>query len=168
MTLRKAQFSELPVIWEILKQAIEQRKLEGSKQWQNGYPNEEKILQDFRNGNAFVFLDNEVIIACAAIIFDGEPTYKEINGNWLTNCDYATIHRVATSNAVKRKGVATSLFKEIENYCLEKGIYSIRADTNYDNAAMLKIFKNLNYHYCGEILMSSAPRKAFEKILTKF
>ena len=44
MILRKAAFSELPIIWDILQQAIEQRKQDGSEQWQDGYPNERGIL----------------------------------------------------------------------------------------------------------------------------
>lgn len=46
MILRKASFTELPVIWDILQQAIEQKKLDGSEQWQDGYPNKQIVYED--------------------------------------------------------------------------------------------------------------------------
>ena len=167
MILRKASFSELPVIWDILKQAIEQRKKDGSEQWQNGYPNQQTVHDDITNGYAYVLADNNVIIAYAAIICGIEPAYNDIKGKWLTNDNYSVIHRVATSNVVKGKGVATNLFKSIEDLCLEQKVYSIKVDTNFDNIPMLKILDKLGYSYCGEIFHSGASRKAYEKVLLK-
>ncbi|MGC4021844.1 MAG: hypothetical protein QM734_07805 [Cyclobacteriaceae bacterium] len=83
MILRKAIFLEQSVIWDILQQAIEQRKLDGSDQWQNGYPNEQTVHDDIENGYAYVLVDNEVVIAYAAIIFGVEPAYNDIKGSWL-------------------------------------------------------------------------------------
>jgi len=54
MILRKAFYSEIPIIWDILQQAIEQRKQEGSEQWQYGYPNEQTVKDDIANGCAYV------------------------------------------------------------------------------------------------------------------
>ena len=165
MKLRKADLSETDIIWEILQQAIEQRRLDGSEQWQNGYPNRQSVYDDISNGYGYVITDNETIIAYAAIIFGIEPTYTEIKGQWLTNGEYVVVHRVATSNSVKGKGVATTLFKLIENLAIEHSVFSIKVDTNFDNIPMLKLLERLNYSYCGEIFFSGASRKAFEKVL---
>jgi GNAT superfamily N-acetyltransferase len=165
--LRKAELSEIPVIWIILQQAIEQRRLDGSQQWQNGYPNEKTVRDDITKGNGFVLVENNEIIAYAAIIFDIEPAYTAIKGKWLTNNDYVVVHRVATSNAVKGKGVATQLFKLIEELAIEKNVYSIKVDTNFDNVPMLKIVDRLGYTYCGEVEFSGSPRRAYEKVLAK-
>lgn len=167
MRLRKAIFSELQVIWGILQQAIEQRKQDGSEQWQHGYPNEKTVYEDIANNYAYVLIDNNVIIAYAAIIFGIEPAYNNINGKWFTDDDYVVIHRVATSNAVKGKGIATRLFKMVEDLCLEQKVYSIKVDTNFDNVPMLKILNKLDYIYCGEIFFGGAPRKAYEKVLNR-
>ena len=167
MILRKATFLESSVIWEILQQAIERRKQDGSEQWQNGYPNEQTVHDDISHGYAYVLVDNDEIVAYAAIIFGIEPAYNDINGRWLTHGDYVAVHRVATSNAVKGKGVAAYIFKQIEELCMEKKVFSIKVDTNFDNIPMLKILDRLNYMYCGEIFFSGAPRKAYEKVITR-
>ena len=165
MILRKAVFLEVPIIWNILQQAIEQRKQEGSNQWQDGYPNKQTVYDDISKGYAYVLADDKMILAYAAIIFGIDPTYNDIKGCWLTSGDYVVIHRVAILNTMKRKGVATQLFKMIEDLCVEQKIYSIKVDTNFDNVPMLKILDKLNYSYCGEVLFKGAPRRAYEKVL---
>ena len=167
MILRKATFSELPIIWDILQQAIEQRKKDGSKQWQNGYPNEQTILDDITNGYAYVLTDNDLIVAYVAIIFGVELAYNDIKGKWLTNDDYVVVHRVATADTVKGKGIATQLFKMIEDFSSAQKVYSIKVDTNFDNIPMMRIFDKLGYIYCGEVFFNGASRKAYEKIILK-
>jgi GNAT superfamily N-acetyltransferase len=166
MILRKATLSENGIIWEILQQAIEQRKQDGSEQWQNGYPNEQTVQEDIANGFGYVLVEQDLVIAYAAIIFGLEPAYNEIDGKWLTNQDYVVVHRVATSNEVKGRGVATQLFQLIENLSLEHAVYSIKVDTNFDNIPMMKILDRLGYVYCGEIFFGGAPRRAYEKVLS--
>ena len=165
LQLRKADITEVPVIWEIIQDAIEQRRQEGSSQWQDGYPNELSITNDINKGYGYILTENGTILCYAAIIFDKEPAYEDIEGKWLTNGDYGVVHRVAVSKLAKGKGIATKLFQSIEGLCLEHHIYSIKVDTNFDNVPMLKILDKLGYTYCGEVHFRGAARKAFEKKL---
>lgn len=165
LVLRKALVSEIPVIWEILQDAIEQRRLEGSTQWQDGYPNELSVKNDIENGYGYVLTENESILCYAAIIFDKEPAYENIEGKWLSNDDYTVVHRVAVSKSAKGKGIATKLFESIEGLSVENSIYSIKVDTNFDNTPMLKILDKLKYTYCGEVYFRGGARRAFEKRL---
>lgn len=167
MLLRKAVNTDIPAIWEILQQAIEQRRQDGSKQWQEGYPNLQTVEDDICKGYGYVFVEDNVAIAYAAIIFDREPAYEIIEGKWLTNDEYVVVHRVATSYSVKGRGIATHLFRMIEEVSRENKVYSIKVDTNYDNIPMLKILDRLGYTYCGEVYFRGSARKAFEKVLKK-
>ncbi len=167
MTLRKAKRSDVPIIWKILQEAIERRRLEGSQQWQNGYPNPNSIQNDLEKGYAHVLEINEAIQAYVALIFDVDPAYEALQGKWLSNEKYLCIHRLAVSNSVIKKGVATRMFLLIEKIALKNSYYSIKLDTNFDNLPMLKIFKNLGYTYCGEVMIMGAPRMAYEKLLKK-
>lgn len=165
MHLRPATSSDAPAIWKILQEAIEQRRLDGSAQWQDGYPNEQTVQNDITRGFGYVLTDTAAVIAYAAVIFEEEPAYTAIEGKWLTEGDYAVVHRVATSNAVKGKGIATELFRMIEELCVSKNVFSIKVDTNFDNVPMLKIVDRLNYTYCGEVYFRGSPRRAYEKVL---
>jgi GNAT superfamily N-acetyltransferase len=166
LQLRKANLSELPQIWEIIQDAIEQRRLEGSTQWQDGYPNELSITNDINNGFGYVLTENETILCYAAIIFDIEPAYEEIEGKWLTNDNYIVVHRVAVSKLAKGKGIATKLFQKIEDLAIQQNVYSIKVDTNFDNVPMLKILDKLNYTYCGQVYFRGGARRAYEKKLS--
>jgi len=165
MNLQKAKQTELPIIWTIIQYAIEQRKQDGSDQWQDGYPNKTTLQQDLDNGNAYVVMEDDTVLAYAAIIFDKEPAYENIKGKWLSHGNYACVHRVAASKWAKGKSIGIKLFQIIEQLCRDKKIYSIKLDTNFDNQPMLKILEKLQYTYCGEVYFRGGAREAFEKLL---
>ena len=72
LSLQKAALTETAVIWDILQQAIAQRRRDGSEQWQNGYPNEQTVADDVRDGYGYVLVQDGVIIGYAAIIFGND------------------------------------------------------------------------------------------------
>ncbi len=164
--LRKACTGDKQRIWEILQQAIQLRKADGSAQWQDGYPNLEVIENDINKAYGYVLLLDEQIIAYVAIIFDVEPAYEIIEGTWLSNQDYAVIHRLAVAQDIKTKGGATFVMSEIEQIARAESVFSIRVDTNYDNVGMLRILDKLEYRYCGEVYFRGGARRAFEKLLS--
>lgn len=164
-SFRHAQEQDIPIIWQILQDAILRRKKDGSQQWQDGYPNLESVKNDIAKNHGFV-LENEVeIIGYVALIINDEPAYKNIEGKWLSNDDFVVFHRIAVAQKFVGHGFSKVILSEIERFAREKGILSVRADTNFDNLAMLSLFKSCQYQYCGEVLMRNSPRKAFEKIL---
>jgi GNAT superfamily N-acetyltransferase len=164
---RKAELSEIAPIWEILQQAIQRRKEDGSNQWQDGYPNPEVIQKDIEKGEGFVLVAGETIIGYSAVLINDEPAYEKIEGKWLTNGDFVVLHRVAISEKYLGKGLAKMILKCIEEFAVSNNIYSIKADTNFDNIAMMKIFESSGYTYCGEVYFRGSPRKAYEKVLAK-
>jgi len=163
---RKAIATEIPHIWDILHQAILRRKADGSEQWQDGYPNPDVLKNDIDKGAGFVLTDGVTIIGYCAVLVNDEPAYANIEGKWLTDGDFLVVHRLAISEKYLGKGFAKKMFECIEEFALSNQIYSIKADTNFDNIAMLKIFEKLYYTYCGEVYFRGKPRKAYEKVLT--
>ncbi len=166
MELRKATMEDASIIWEILKDAIERRRLDGSDQWQDGYPNPASIQNDIEKNWAYVLVQDNEVVAYGALIPNYEPAYEEIEGEWLTSGGFLVIHRVAVSKEAAGKGFAIAFFEKAETAAKNQHIYSIKVDTNFDNAPMLHILKKMGYTYCGEVFFRGTPRKAFEKILT--
>jgi hypothetical protein len=146
---RKAQIDEIILIWDILTQAILRRKEDGSEQWQDGYPNPEVIQKDIQKEAGYVLTEGETIIGYCAVIINDEPEYSKIEGTWLTNDDFVVFHRLAISSTYLGKGLAKIITGLIENFAVSNKIFSVKADTNFDNLAMLKIFEKLGYSYCG-------------------
>lgn len=164
-TFRKAQKEDAAQIWDILQQAIVRRREDGSRQWQDGYPNPEVVSNDIEKGVGYVLTDDEKVIGYSAVLINDEPAYAGIEGKWITNGDFVVVHRVAVSHEYLGKGLAVQILKHIENFALQNSIHSIKADTNFDNPAMMKIFEKLGYAYCGEVFFRGSARKAYEKIL---
>jgi len=166
-SFRKAAISEIPAIWDILKQAIARRKEDGSEQWQDGYPNPEVVQKDVDAGHGFVLTEGDTIIGYSAVLINDEPEYAKIKGKWLSDNDFVVFHRIAISENYLGKGLAKKILEHIEEFAIDNNIYSVKADTNFDNTAMLKIFEKSGYSYCGEVYFRGGERKAFEKILIK-
>jgi len=164
---RKANTSEIPQIWDILQQAIIRRKEDNSTQWQDGYPNPKVIQKDIEKGVGFVLTEGETVIGYSAVMVNDEPEYAKIEGKWLTKDDFVVVHRVAISEKYLGQGLAKKIFGFIEEFALSNNIYSIKADTNYDNIAMMKIFEKMGYTYCGEVYIRGNSRKAYEKVLAE-
>ena len=164
---RKARAEDATVIWGILQDAILRRKQDGSQQWQDGYPNPEVIQKDIKNGAGYVLMDDETIVGYVSMLFNDEPAYAEIEGKWLTNEEFVVIHRVAVAEKYLGKGLAKEILRRVEEIALSNNIPSIKADTNFDNPAMLKILESLGYVYCGEVYFRGSARKAFEKVLLR-
>ncbi|CAD7815307.1 hypothetical protein CHRY9390_02951 [Chryseobacterium aquaeductus] len=162
---RKARMSDKDIIWEIIQQSIERRRINGSSQWQNGYPNEQTVESDISKNFGYVLtIDNRVAVY-VALIFNDEPAYSSIEGAWLTNGEFVVIHRVAVSEEFSGQGLVKKLFDYIEEFVKSENVASIKVDTNFDNPAMLKILETKGYVYCGEVYLAGGIRKAFEKVL---
>jgi GNAT superfamily N-acetyltransferase len=162
---RKASLSDINPIWNILQQAIIRRKNDGSNQWQDGYPNLEVVQKDIEKEAGYVLTEGETIVGYIAVLINDEPEYAKLKGEWLTNDDFVLFHRVAIAENYLGKGLAKMMINHIEDFAVENNIKSIKADTNFDNDAMLNIFEKLGYKYCGQVHFRGNPRRAFEKVL---
>lgn len=107
--IRKAEQADKGRIWEIIQQAIALRKEQGSRQWQDGYPNEDVVQSDIDKGYGHVVEADGKIIGYVAIIFDIEPAYNAIDGKWLSDGEYVGIHRLAAAQDPHVKGVGTAI-----------------------------------------------------------
>jgi len=162
---RKANPGDLDQIWAILQEGITRRKAEGSQQWQDGYPNPTVVALDIEAHAGHVLVTEDQVIGYCALLLNNEPAYANIEGKWLTDGEFVVLHRLAISANYLGKGLGKRILKNIEKFALEQQVYSIKADTNYDNIAMLKTFENMGFVYCGEVYFRGSPRKAFEKVL---
>ena len=164
---RLAKDADSNQIWDLLKMAIIRRKKDGSNQWQDGYPNIQVVKNDIQKKYGYVLTLNKEIIGYCALLINDEPDYINIEGQWLTSNDFVVFHRLAISKKFLNKGFAKKMVLSIEQFAISKNIFSVKADTNHDNIPMLKLFKSLEYSFCGIVYIRNSPRKAFEKNLVK-
>lgn len=162
---RKATIHDIDSVWKVLQDAILRRKADGSNQWQDGYPNLDVIANDVARGAGYVLEAAGEIAGYIASLINDEPEYANLKGKWLSNGDFVVFHRLAVASGFVGKGVAKELFLQVERFAKENNIRSIKADTNFDNAAMLHLFEKTGYTYCGKVYFRGSERLAFEKLL---
>ena len=171
--LRKAILNELKDVLTIIQDGQSFLKSQGLDQWQNGYPNETSITNDINNGNCYVLIDNEKIVATAAIIYDKDPNYDIIyEGKWITDLPYVVIHRIATKQEYRNKGYASKIIELTKKDMENKNIHSLRIDTHEYNYPMQKMLSKNGFIKCGTIYLNGIidqvnKRFAYEYVATK-
>ncbi len=108
MEIRMAYPNEIKRIMEIIQDAKESLAQRQVDQWQDGYPDEEIIFEDILESRGYVAVEDQEVVAYAAVYKGNEAAYNEIyDGKWEhDNYMYVTFHRVAVAKEAAGKGVA--------------------------------------------------------------
>lgn len=158
MIIRQAKLEEINEILEVFEAAKKIMRENGNfAQWNDGYPSRELLTEDIGQGYLFVVEIEEKIEAVFALIEGEDPTYIKIDGDWINDYPYATIHRVASRG--RKKGILSKIFE----YSNE--VYSnLKIDTHEDNLIMQHLVKKFGFIYCGIIYVADgSPRLAYQK-----
>lgn len=154
----QATMADRDKIIEILQHGRQMQIESGNLcQWDKHFPSIDQVEADIQSGVAFKCVDDRIdsILGVFSLFHRPDPTYKYIDGQWLNDAPYVTIHRLASSGQVRGVG----------QYCLREVIkrYSnVRIDTHEDNAPMRHILDKLGFKAVGTIyLANGAPRLAF-------
>ncbi len=159
MKIELAKKTDLDKLLEIYREAREFMKNSGNKtQWGDNKPSKETLERDIENKNLYKVVDFDEIVGAFALIYGEDKTYLEIDGKWLNDEPYATLHRVASS------GKARGIMSEIIKFSEEK-FENLRIDTHKNNHKMLDKIRENGFTYCGVIKIDDgSPREAFQKI----
>ena len=164
MIFRKATLEDLDTIAQMISAASARLGAAGIDQWQRGYPNRQSVERDIENGVGMVLCEGATILVYGAVIFTGEPAYNDLTGGkWLTQGDYAVVHRLCASEIFVGMGFAKSFMFAAEAMVSER-VKSMRIDTHPDNKIMQGLIEKLGFTYCGDVVIESR-RLAYEKIL---
>lgn len=159
LKVRLTREEDLCRLEEIFSYARKQMALHGNpSQWKNDRPSMELVKKDIINGNSYVVEDEDgQVVGTFAWIPGIEPTYLDIDGKWLDDAPYGTIHRIAASG--KRKGIFDEALRFAESFGID-----VRIDTHKDNAAMLYLIEKHDFQRCGIIIVDDGTKRiAFQK-----
>lgn len=153
----KLDLNEIQVIFQTARSFMRQNG--NMNQWINNYPSDDILLDDINNNNLYVCYENEIIYGVFYFYIGRDETYDYIEGNWLNDNQYGTIHRIA-SNGLKR-----GVFEEVLSFAKSK-VSNIRIDTHEDNKFMQQKLNINNFTYCGVIyIKDGTPRMAYQLVL---
>ena len=159
ITIRETTFSDIDAALNIYSLAKQFMRTSGNHaQWTGDYPAQADIINDINRHCSFVGVDQaNKIHFIFAFITAPDHTYNYIDGNWLNDRPYGTIHRIASDGSIPR-------VVEIACDFCNKICPNIRIDTHADNQPMQRALERLDFSLCGTIyLADGAPRLAFQK-----
>jgi hypothetical protein len=103
--------------------------------------NPDGIQNDIDKNAGFVLTEGDTIIGYSALLINDEPAYEKLEGQWLTSGDYVVFHRVAISESFGKR-FSNQNSRLYRNICAKQQHLQRKADTNFDNFAMMAILKN--------------------------
>ena len=128
-------------------------------QWKDNRPSMDKVRDDISRGEYYVIEEEGKIAAVFAYVVGIEPTYLEIDGAWIDDAPYGTIHRIASNGTVK--GVFDMVMRFVEGFGVD-----VRIDTHKDNKVMLHVIEKNGFQRCGIIIVDDGTERiAFQKKL---
>lgn len=159
LNIRRTTAADLDRVMEIYDIARDFMAASGNPtQWGDGYPMRSLIEEDIERGESYVIADGDEIHGVFMFMQRVEPTYAKIEGAWLNDLPYGTIHRVATD------GKCRGLFDQCVAFC-KKITSNLRVDTHHDNFPMQRAIERNGFKKCGVIYMlhDGSPRIAYQK-----
>lgn len=155
MEIRLATLNDIPKIMEVISDAKALLKKNGSMQWNtpDGYPNEDVFINDINNKNLYALHDNNILIGIMACVTGIDENYEEIEGHWITNGPYLTIHRIAIKKEYYHTKSSHLLIDYAINLAKSYKCNSIKVDTHPLNIPMQKLLLHFNFTHCGTITL---------------
>lgn len=157
MKIRKAEADDLANILCIYKAAREFMRQTGNPdQWNTTHPARSILEDDIAKGQLYVLEDGDGLQGVFALITGLDPTYGYIEGQWLNNESYVTIHRIASSG--KKSGILPCAVQYGLSLC-----NNLRIDTHHDNKVMQHLLTKNGFSKCGIIYLENGdPRIAYQ------
>ena len=151
-------------IMKIIEQAKCRMKERGLDQWQDGYPDEAAIRNDIKRHQGHLFMKEGNPAAYAAIVFDKDPYYEKIDGQWLSDGEpYVAVHRIAVADEFLGLDLARHILEYAERKARAKGVRWFRIDTHHDNLPMRNLIRDFGFTFCGVVQVRDGKRMAYEK-----
>jgi RimJ/RimL family protein N-acetyltransferase len=131
-------------------------------QWGTNYPPADLIKADIDKALNYVCINDGGAVAGVFVFLPGpDPTYRVIDGGWLTEeeeAPYYVVHRLASSGKPRGTGEACLRWC-IERAAQEFGRTNIKIDTHRDNIPMQRLLEKLGFVYCGIIRVADGTER---------
>lgn len=97
---------------EIFEDAKVKFENDGTFQWKGMYPNIDNFYNELKNEIVIVYDDNFKILGTATIVLSIDNNYNQIDGKWLNDEVYISIHRIVTRNGYLKKELLVLYLKK--------------------------------------------------------
>lgn len=161
MNLRKAEQNDIDIVEKIYRSVIGINY----SVWTAEYPTHENAVQDLRNGNLYVFEDNNKIIGACSVETE---SISENNDFWKINdgtqCE---ISRIVIAPEYQGNGYAKIMTAELIGRLAENGCNSIHLFVVKSNIPAVETYRGLDFVISGDMIMYGHEYFAMEYIVNR-
>ncbi|WP_372917191.1 GNAT family N-acetyltransferase [Salegentibacter sp.] len=165
--IRKASLKDLSEIKKLTEACAEALQQQNIFQWNEDYPSLEKLENDIKREELFVYEHKNRIIAIIVLTPNMDEVYQNIS--WLTETgNNLYVHRLATHPDFWGQGYARKMMDFAEDFAKTENFTSIRLDTFSQNKRNQKFYEARGYQRLGDVYFphkNDQPFHCYELVL---
>ncbi|MDR0193917.1 MAG: GNAT family N-acetyltransferase [Myroides sp.] len=146
--IKPIDITNLSQTLEVLEEVKQHMLSQGIDQWDEEYPNKDIITTDIQKKQAYIYTENEQVLAYMVLNEEYDIEYDDLN--WSTPAPFIVIHRLFVKPTAQGKGISSQMIQYAEEYAQTNKYASIRFDAyslnNTANAVYLKEGIHLSRH----------------------
>ncbi|MBB1138162.1 GNAT family N-acetyltransferase [Myroides sp. WP-1] len=148
---------------EVLEEVKQYMLSQGIDQWDEFYPNEDIISNDIQKKQAYIYTENEQILAY--MVLNEEYDIEYDNLNWSTPTPFIVIHRLFVKPTAQGKGISSQMIQYAEEYAKTNKYASIRFDAYSLNNTANAVYLKKGYTLVGIVQFRKGVFNCYEKAL---
>lgn len=141
---RLAKKEELKDVLLLYKNALEEEFCV----WNEEYPSEFEINNDYLNNNLFVLLIDDKVIGALSLVDENE--LDDYNG-WIIKDNYIEMARVVISKFYHGKNLAKLMVECIIKECIKRKYKSIHIACQVDNIPAIKTYQKVGFSFYDKV-----------------
>ncbi len=161
MNLRKALKADIDIVAEIYRSVIGLN----NSHWTENYPTRKNIVQDYSNGNLYIFENNNIVIGACSV--ESESIFENIDFWKINNSTQCEISRIVIAPEYQGKGYARIMVGKLIDILTEKGFESVHLFVVKSNIPAVETYKSLDFGIAGECNMFGYEYFAMEYIINR-
>ena len=165
--IRKAGLKDLNEIKKLTEACAEALQQQNIFQWNENYPSLEKLENDIKQEELYVYEYNNRIITIIVLTPNMDEVYQNIS--WLTESgNNLYVHRLATHPNFWGQGYARKMMDFAESFAKTGNFSSVRLDTFSQNKRNQKFYEARGYKRLGDVYFphkNNQPFHCYELVL---
>lgn len=168
-SIRVAQVTDIPALFELFSQVKSGLRAVGLDQWPDRYPAKEVVSHEVSRQEVYIMENGSQLMGSMTLNQEQAAEYEGIIWSIDTSSPYV-IHRLVVAPAFWGRGLGKQWMAFAEQEVLRKGGEVIRLDTWDKNRASNRLYEGLGYQLAKGDCYFYGPAKRFvcyEKLLSR-
>lgn len=161
--IKPIDITDLSQTLEVLEEVKQYMFSQGIDQWDESYPNKDIISNDIQKKQAYIYTENEQILAYMVLNEEYDIEYDDLN--WNTPTPFIVIHRLFVKPTAQGKGISSQMIQYAEEYAKTNMYACIRFDAYSLNNTANAVYLKKGYTLVGTVQFRKGVFNCYEKAL---